>query len=80
MKDILKLVAQTCASFASKNRVPFWILAALAALAILFGLVQSGYTPEESEGEIVITDSYGNVLTGEPEMQTPQEGSRDESH
>lgn len=52
----------------------------LAALAILFVLFQSGYTPEESEGEIVITDSYGNVLTDEPEMQTPQEDSPDESN
>ena len=42
------------------------ILAVLAPLAILFVLFQSGCsgcTPEESEGEIVITDSYGNVLT-----------------
>ena len=79
MNKKLKLVVEKCASFASKNRVPLWILAALAALVILFGLVLSGYTPEESEGEIVITDSDGNVLTDEPEMQTPKEGSSDES-
>lgn len=80
MKKILKLVTEKYASFALKTSVLCWILAVLAALAILFVLFQSGYTPEESEGEIVITDSYGNVLTDEPEMQTPQEDSPDESN
>ena len=79
MNSKLKLIAGKCASFASKNRIPLWILAALAVLAILLGLVQSGYTPEESEGEIVIIDSDGNVLTDEPEIQTTTEDSSDES-
>lgn len=79
MNKNLKLIGGKCASFASKNRVPLWILAALAALVILFGLVLSGYTPEASEGEIVITDSNGNVLTDEPEMQNQKEGYSDEN-
>ena len=80
-----KPVAKSCSSFTSKNGALLWIVAVLAALGILYGLgilydlVLSGYTPEESEGPIVITDSKGNELTGEPESPPSNEDSSNKS-